>query len=195
MNLQFLFPKFSLTEINSTPFPTNFGGVISVASKNLLNAFSQNNKTQTNLSQNQTRGVIYYTHSKAERRSVRAVVERFYRLHWGGWIQVRPGRHKRLWQKPHYVRWNGRQHILLNQHYCLKLDKMTTWDFKLRKHFVDDPYEPYHVRHGLEFLPPGKESDRKHYSQVLFDYRPEKPKEVNKNKNRDIAYWPRDESV
>lgn len=115
----------------------------------------------------QTRSVIYYTHSKGKFRTNRAVYHRFYRLNWGGWIRTRAGRHKHLWRKPHYIRWWAKQHVFCTEEQNKVLDQMVGAGLKKPKYFVDDPYAPYERRHGLVYVPMGKDRVNKSYINII----------------------------
>lgn len=83
---------------------------------------------------------------KGKRKSVKAATYRFYRLHWGGWIRPRCGRHKKLHKKTAPRKRRLRQHVLVNSQQATLLDKMVTMFWKRPKYYIDDPYEPYHTR-------------------------------------------------
>jgi len=118
----------------------------------------------------QTRSVIYHSHNKGERHSVKAAELRFFRLHWGGWIRARIARHKRLWKKPQSIRWWARQHLLLNRQESLMLERMITPDVKKPRYFVDDPFAPYHKRHDFDIVPRGKRKLSTSYAKLMYDY-------------------------
>lgn len=115
----------------------------------------------------QNRSVIYFTHSKGGFRSNKAVLRRFYRLNWGGWIRTRAGRHKHLWRKPYYIRWWAKQHVFCTEEQNKVLDQMVAAKVKAPKYFVDDPYVPYERRHGLVYVPMGKNCVSKSYMAIL----------------------------
>ncbi|XP_063238047.1 large ribosomal subunit protein bL35m [Bacillus rossius redtenbacheri] len=96
--------------------------------------------------QSQSRTVTKFSRQKGKRRSVRAVVQRFYRLHWGGWIRTRAGRHRFLWKKKDSLKRRHRQHVFCNATQSRLLDKMVTKFWRKPRFYVDDPYEPYHTR-------------------------------------------------
>lgn len=82
----------------------------------------------------------------AKRKSVKAAILRFKRLHWGGWIRTRCGRHKKMHKKSTKLRHRLRQHVLVNATQSTLLDKMVTKFWKRPKYYVEDIYEPYHTR-------------------------------------------------
>lgn len=83
---------------------------------------------------------------KGKRKTVKAVLKRFYRLDWGGWIRTRAGRHKRLWKKSPALKKRLKEHVFVNATQATLLDKMVTNYWKRPKYYIDDPYEPYHTR-------------------------------------------------
>jgi large subunit ribosomal protein L35 len=109
-----------------------------------------NNKQILGISNNITpvpaRTVTKFSLNKGKRKTVKAALERFYRLHWGGWIRPKVGRQKRLWRKSSAQRRRLRQHVFCNATQTNMLDKMVTKFWKRPKYYVDDPYAPYHTR-------------------------------------------------
>ncbi|XP_060528622.1 large ribosomal subunit protein bL35m [Cylas formicarius] len=97
-----------------------------------------------------SRTVTKYSMRDGTRKSVKAVLRRFYRLNWGAWIRTKAGRHKKLWKKSPPRRRRLRQHVFCNATQSRLLDKMVTSYWKRPKYYVDDIYEPYHTRE--EFL-------------------------------------------
>ncbi|CAK1541088.1 unnamed protein product [Leptosia nina] len=83
---------------------------------------------------------------KGKRKTVKAVIDRFFRLHWGGWIRTKVGRHKKIWKKSQPQRRRLRQHVFCNSTQSTLLDKMVTKFWKKPKYYVEDPYAPYHTR-------------------------------------------------
>lgn len=92
------------------------------------------------------RTVTKYSLRKGKRKTVHSAVHRFYRLHWGGWIRTRCGRHKKMYKKRANRKRRLRQHVLVNATQSRLLDKMTTKFWRRPKHYIDDVYEPYHTR-------------------------------------------------
>ncbi|XP_034837411.1 large ribosomal subunit protein bL35m [Maniola hyperantus] len=108
-----------------------------------------NNKQVLDVSNNiiiPTRAVTKFSLKKGKRKTVKAVVKRFFRLHWGAWIRTKIGRHKKLWKKSQAQKRRLRQHVFVNSTQTVLLDKMVTKYWKRPKYYVDDPYEPYHTR-------------------------------------------------
>lgn len=94
----------------------------------------------------QSRSVTKFSLKKGKRKSVKPVLKRFMRLDWGGWIRTRQGRHKKMWKKTGALKRRLRQHVLVNATQAWLLDKMVTKFWRRPKHYVDDPYRPYHSR-------------------------------------------------
>ncbi|KAH0950213.1 hypothetical protein HN011_005887 [Eciton burchellii] len=86
------------------------------------------------------------TMSKGKRATVKAVLKRFYRLHWGIWIRTKSGRFRHLWRKSAKRKKRLRQHVFCNATQSNLLDKMVSPYWRRRHYYVDDPYEPYHER-------------------------------------------------
>ncbi|XP_068625673.1 large ribosomal subunit protein bL35m [Battus philenor] len=100
----------------------------------------------SNLTPVPVRGVTKFSLKRGKRKTVKAAVRRFFRLHWGGWIRPKVGRHKKLWKKSPPQRRRLRQHVFCNSTQSTLLDKMVTKFWKRPKHYVEDPYAPYHTR-------------------------------------------------
>ncbi|GAB6031579.1 hypothetical protein CHUAL_009344 [Chamberlinius hualienensis] len=97
----------------------------------------------------QVRNMIMFSKRKCKKKTVKAVVNRFFRLQWGGWVRPRYGRDKRLWQKGWKRRQRDRQHYLVNSRYSRLFNMMTSDFYKKPTYYIDDIYEPYHKRHGV----------------------------------------------
>lgn len=93
-----------------------------------------------------TRTVTKFSLKRGKRKTVKAAVKRFFRLHWGGWIRTKVGRHKKMWKKSGPNKRRLRQHVFCNSTQVTLLDKMVTSFWKKPKYYVDDPYAPYHTR-------------------------------------------------
>lgn len=105
------------------------------------------NPAITQISNNITsRSLTKFSLGKGKRKSVKVVLKRFYRLNWGGWIRTKCGRHKKLWKKTSQRKRRLRQHVFCNGTQNYLLDKMVGKYWRKPKYFVEDIYEPYHVR-------------------------------------------------
>jgi len=100
----------------------------------------------TSVQQEQTRSVTKFSLRSGKRKSIKAVVKRFYRLHWGGWIRTIAGRHKHMWRKTAKNKYRLRQHVFVSGTQSWLLDKCVTKYWRRPKWYVDDIYEPYHTR-------------------------------------------------
>nr|CAG4643631.1 EOG090X0J5E [Ilyocryptus agilis] len=94
----------------------------------------------------QARTVTKWSLTKGKRKTVKAVIKRFYRLHWGAWIRPIVGRHKKHWRKDAKRKIRAEKHVFCNATQSRMLDKMVTKYWRKRRHYVDDIYEPYHQR-------------------------------------------------
>lgn len=92
------------------------------------------------------RSVTKFSLNKGKRKTVKAVIRRFKRLHWGIWIRTRAGRNKRLYKKSKALKRRLRQHVFVNSTQSWMLDKMVTSFWRRPKYWVDDPYEAYNRR-------------------------------------------------
>ncbi|XP_059050517.1 large ribosomal subunit protein bL35m [Achroia grisella] len=141
----------------------NFRNLCTTNKINLTPQLPSLNITSGHLSSNQhvlticsnmiipTRSVTKFSLKKGKRKTVKAVIHRFFRLHWGGWIRTKAGRKKRLWKKSSAQKRRLRQHVLCNATQNTLLDKMVTKFWKRPKYYVDDPYTPYHSREEYAF--------------------------------------------
>ncbi|XP_014280074.1 large ribosomal subunit protein bL35m [Halyomorpha halys] len=114
-----------------------------------INEFLKSPTTKVEFNQN--RALTKFSLRKGKRKSVRAVVKRFYRLNWGIWIRTRCGRHKKLYKKSANRKRRLRQHVFTNATQSWLLDKMVTRYWRKPRFYVDDPYEPYHKREEFIF--------------------------------------------
>lgn len=99
--------------------------------------------------QQPVRTVTYYSLRKGKRKTVKAVIDRFLRLHNGLWVRRKSGYKKKLWKKSSAQKKRLREMVLCTRTQCKLLDKMTTSFWKRRNWYVDDPYQKYHDRTNL----------------------------------------------
>ena len=91
---------------------------------------------------------------------MKCVTDRFFRLGNGMWIRTRPGRNRSKYKK------NGKRLALLQKHVfctrrqCQMLDKMADKSYKVRKYYLNDPYEIYHRK---DMLPIFRTKERPFY--------------------------------
>ncbi|XP_053560243.1 39S ribosomal protein L35, mitochondrial [Bombina bombina] len=95
------------------------------------------------------RSLTYFGLRKGKRKTVRAVTQRFMRLHCGLWIRRRAGYKKRLWKKKAAKKKRLREIVFCNKTQCKLLDKMTSPFWKRRNWYINDPYQKYHDRTNL----------------------------------------------
>ncbi|XP_074443404.1 large ribosomal subunit protein bL35m [Larus michahellis] len=101
------------------------------------------------LLQQPARTLTYYSLRNGKRKTVKAVIDRFLRLHNGLWVRRKAGYKKKLWKKSAAQRKRLRELVLCTRTQCKLLDKMTTSFWKRRNWYVDDPYQKYHDRTNL----------------------------------------------
>lgn len=92
------------------------------------------------------RSLTKFSLNKGKRKTVKAVLKRFKRLDWGGWIRTRTGRHKKLFKKSNALKKRLREHVLVNSTQAWLLDSMVCKFWRRPKHYIDDPYTPYHTK-------------------------------------------------
>ncbi|XP_066487325.1 large ribosomal subunit protein bL35m [Tiliqua scincoides] len=98
----------------------------------------------------QKRTAIQYSLRKGKRKTVKAVVARFLRLHSGLWLRRRAGYKKRLWKKSARRKKRLREQVFCNKTQSKLLDKMTTSFWKRRNWYANDPFQKYHDRTNLK---------------------------------------------
>ncbi|XP_031825811.1 mitochondrial ribosomal protein L35 [Nomia melanderi] len=138
----------ALSSITST-----WNNVGNIKSQTLLCESSVNNVIPSTILPTLTpaRTVIKFSRKKGKRKTVTAVIKRFYRLNWGIWIRTRASRHSKLWCKPQNRKRRLRQHVFVNATQSTLLDKMVTKYWRRPHYYVDDPYTPYHTREEFPY--------------------------------------------
>ncbi|MBW01245.1 39S ribosomal protein L35, mitochondrial, partial [Eschrichtius robustus] len=96
------------------------------------------------------RTVTYYSSRKGKRKTVKAAVYRFLRLHSGLWLRRKAGYKKKLWKKTVARKRRLREFVFCNKTQSKLLDKMTTSFWKRRNWYADDLYQKYHDRTNLK---------------------------------------------
>ncbi|KAM6202357.1 large ribosomal subunit protein bL35m [Rhynchocyon petersi] len=96
------------------------------------------------------RALTYYSARKGKRKTVKAVVYRFLRLHSGLWLRRKAGYKKKLWKKTSARKKRLREFVFCNKTQSKLLDKMTTSFWKRRNWYANDPYQLYHDRTNLK---------------------------------------------
>ncbi|KAM9211857.1 large ribosomal subunit protein bL35m isoform 1-T4 [Dugong dugon] len=96
------------------------------------------------------RTVTYFSSRKGKRKTVKAVIYRFLRLHSGLWLRRKAGYKKKLWKKTPARKRRLREFVFCNKTQSKLLDKMTTSFWKRRNWYANDPYQMYHDRTNLK---------------------------------------------
>lgn len=157
-NFQFLYSKIAPNFLKISPVAVKNHVIPNFIQLNSIRQFSLlpstnllQNPAISSVSNNTTRNVTKYSLQKGKRKSVKVVLHKFYRLHWGGWIRTICGRHKKLWRKSSARKRRLRQHVFVNGTQRSLLDKMVGPYWRKPKYYVDDPYEPYHTREECQY--------------------------------------------
>jgi len=128
---------------------TSLSGVHPIVRQSFITAspeFLQFAHSQRVQVQPPVRSLTKFSIKSGKRKSVKCVVSRFKRLHWGGWIRTRCGRAKKLFKKSQTQRRRLRQHVLVNATQAWLLDSMAGPYWRKPRYYINDPYEPYHER-------------------------------------------------
>lgn len=96
------------------------------------------------------RTLTYCSTRRGKRKTVKAVICRFLRLHSGLWLRRKAGYKKKLWKKSSSRKRRLREFVFCNKTQSKLLDKMTTSFWKRRNWYADDPYQKYHDRTNLK---------------------------------------------
>merc|ERR1719210_2051671 len=156
-NVTKCFPKFHMLQSSCQGIEKNHFNTRSF--QTLINSANPNNFTKaptlnpcSRLLQNkklpavdQIRTTTYELKQWRENR----VINRYFRLNWGGWIRTRGGRFKSLYRKTAAERWRLRKHIFLTRKQSALMDKMVTPGWRKPKYYVDqgmEIYQPYQTR-------------------------------------------------
>ncbi|CAG9829580.1 unnamed protein product [Diabrotica balteata] len=129
----------------------NFTSILCNAQIRAPKVLFKNPSASPSLVNTAIRTVTKFSFQQGKRKTVKTVLRRFYRLHWGGWIRTKCGRHKRLWRKSPPRKRRLRQHVFCNATQSTLLDKMVAPYWRKPKYYVDDPYEPFHSREEWKF--------------------------------------------
>ncbi|XP_070540811.1 large ribosomal subunit protein bL35m-like [Ptychodera flava] len=93
------------------------------------------------------RSVISWSRNKCKKKTVKAVIHRFYRLDNGIWVRRFAGYKKKAFKKSGARRRRHRQHVLCSKTQSTLLDRMVHPYWLRRRYFIEDPWEKYHDRH------------------------------------------------
>ncbi|VDM45188.1 unnamed protein product [Toxocara canis] len=86
---------------------------------------------------------------EGRKRPCQDVLDRFKRLNNGMWIRAHPGRTKLRYTKDDVFQKTSMYYETCTKEQCWMLDRMMTPFWLRPKYYVNDPFEAYHVRHGI----------------------------------------------
>ncbi|CAJ0578292.1 unnamed protein product, partial [Mesorhabditis spiculigera] len=93
---------------------------------------------------------IRFDPAEGRKRPSQDVLDRFKRLNNGMWIRAVPGWHKQRYFKDDKWQETSVYYETCTKDECQMLDRMMTPFWLRRKHYPDDPYKAYHVRHDVK---------------------------------------------
>ncbi|VDL79792.1 unnamed protein product, partial [Nippostrongylus brasiliensis] len=93
---------------------------------------------------------IRFSPKDGRKRPAQDVLDRFKRLNNGMWIRAHPGRNKLRYAKDEKFQETSLYLETCTKEECEMLDKMMTPFWLRRRHYPNDPYAAYHVRHGID---------------------------------------------
>uniref|UniRef100_A0A914X9Z8 Large ribosomal subunit protein bL35m n=1 Tax=Plectus sambesii TaxID=2011161 RepID=A0A914X9Z8_9BILA len=109
--------------------------------------------------QQQCRGIARIPHwenhirfdpAVGRKRPSQDVLDRFRRLNNGLWVRAVPGKHTKRYRKTEIWQATSEYYVTCTKEECWMLDKMMTPYWLRQRHYADDPYANYHVRHGIK---------------------------------------------
>ncbi|KHN84192.1 putative 39S ribosomal protein L35, mitochondrial [Toxocara canis] len=92
---------------------------------------------------------IRFDPKEGRKRPCQDVLDRFKRLNNGMWIRAHPGRTKLRYTKDDVFQKTSMYYETCTKEQCWMLDRMMTPFWLRPKYYVNDPFEAYHVRHGI----------------------------------------------
>ncbi|XP_033098385.1 39S ribosomal protein L35, mitochondrial-like [Anneissia japonica] len=114
-----------------------------------------------------SRTVVRCSANKGKKKTVKAVISRFYRLSNGMWIRRYAGYKKKLFKKSLNRKKRIKNHIFCNRTQSKMLDSMVTRYWRERKYYVDHPYDKYQDRNFNGFTSwPGEKIVRENYERI-----------------------------
>ncbi|KAJ1356854.1 mitochondrial 54S ribosomal protein YmL35 [Parelaphostrongylus tenuis] len=93
---------------------------------------------------------IRFSPKDGRKRPSQDVLDRFKRLNNGMWIRAHPGKHRHRYMKDKVFEETSLYLETCTKEECQMLDKMMTPFWLRPHHYPNDPYAPYHVRHGVD---------------------------------------------
>ncbi|XP_003420471.1 large ribosomal subunit protein bL35m [Loxodonta africana] len=142
------FSRIQIPVVTFAPrLPTSAGNLMCGHTTTILNRVAP---LLPNILKLPVRTVTYFSSRKGKRKTVKAVVYRFLRLHSGLWLRRKAGYKKKLWKKTPARKRRLREFVFCNKTQSKLLDKMTTSFWKRRNWYANDPYQMYHDRTNLK---------------------------------------------
>uniref|UniRef100_F1L125 Large ribosomal subunit protein bL35m n=1 Tax=Ascaris suum TaxID=6253 RepID=F1L125_ASCSU len=92
---------------------------------------------------------IRFDPKEGRKRPSQDVLDRFKRLNNGMWIRAHPGRTKLRYTKDEVFQKTSMYYETCTKEQCWMLDRMMTPFWLRPKYYINDPFEAYHVRHGI----------------------------------------------
>ncbi|KJH44720.1 hypothetical protein DICVIV_09244 [Dictyocaulus viviparus] len=92
---------------------------------------------------------IRFSPKDGRKRPSQDVLDRFKRLNNGIWIRAHPGKNKLRYMKEKHWQETSLYLETCTKEECEMLDKMMTPFWLRSHHYPNDPYAPYHLRHGI----------------------------------------------
>ncbi|CAA86518.2 Large ribosomal subunit protein bL35m [Caenorhabditis elegans] len=92
---------------------------------------------------------IRFDQKVGRKRPAQDVLDRFKRLNNGMWIHAHPGRHKLRYMKDETWQKTSLYYETCTKEQCEILDKLMTPYWLRPKHYPNDPYSAYNVRHNV----------------------------------------------
>ncbi|GMT31793.1 hypothetical protein PFISCL1PPCAC_23090, partial [Pristionchus fissidentatus] len=92
---------------------------------------------------------IRFSPKDGRKRPAQDVLDRFKRLNNGMWIRSHPGKNKIRYAKDDNFQTTSLYYETCTKEQCWMLDKMMTKYWLRPRYYENDPYAPYHTRHGV----------------------------------------------
>ncbi|MEE6512586.1 hypothetical protein FKM82_019667, partial [Ascaphus truei] len=140
-------PIQGLCQSATTNLAPSFGNVSPAQNTSILNRVTP---LLSSLLHQPARSLTYFGLRTGKRKTVKAVVQRFLRLHCGLWVRKKAGYKKKLWKKKAARRHRLREEVFCNKTQSRLFDKMTTSFWRRRNWYIADPYQKYHDRTNLK---------------------------------------------
>ncbi|XP_071947917.1 large ribosomal subunit protein bL35m-like [Antedon mediterranea] len=114
-----------------------------------------------------SRMVVRCSMNKGKKKTVKAVISRFYRFSNGLWLRRYAGYKKKLFKKSLNRKKRIKNHIFCSRTQSKMLDLMVTRYWRERKYYVDHPYDKYQERNFNGFKTwPGEKIAHANYERV-----------------------------